>query len=131
MNAVFTGKAFGFATPWATLSMVLVTDPSLRRLWKDWMKARLRRHRVADAAPELQIVLAADGAWLSFVTTGQARINADLRAVHDRLIERTYRRAYPGPDPPCTGLGGCGLDRDDFVPGFAAAAGGGVSTDTR
>ncbi|WP_456705271.1 hypothetical protein [Bradyrhizobium sp. USDA 4449] len=91
---VFTGKAFGFATSWATLSMVLVTDPSLRRLWKDWMKARLRRHRATDAAPELQIVrLAADGAWLSFVTTGQARINADLRAVHDRLIERTYWRA--------------------------------------
>src|SRR6478735_6639526 len=40
VNAVFTGKAFGFATPWAALSMVVVTDPSLRRLWNDWMKAR-------------------------------------------------------------------------------------------
>jgi hypothetical protein len=36
--------------------------------------------------------LAADGAWLSFVTTGQTRMNADLRAVHDRLIAQTYRR---------------------------------------
>ncbi|SFI53867.1 hypothetical protein [Bradyrhizobium sp. Gha] len=70
MNAVFTGKTFGFAPPGA------------------------RRHRATDAAPELQIVrLAADGAWLSFVTTGHTRINADLRAVHDGLIEQTYRRA--------------------------------------
>ena len=57
------------------------------------MKARLKRHRATDTAPELQIVrLAADGAWLSFVTTGQTRMNADLRAVHDRLIAQTYRR---------------------------------------
>jgi AcrR family transcriptional regulator len=93
VNAVFTGKAFGFATPWAALSMVVVTDPSLRRLWNDWMKARLKRHRATDGAPELQIVrLAADGAWLSYVTTGQTRMSADLRAVHDRLVAQTYRR---------------------------------------
>jgi hypothetical protein len=36
--------------------------------------------------------LAADGAWLSFVTTGQTRMNADLRAVHNRLIAETHRR---------------------------------------
>ncbi len=93
VNAVFTGKAFGFATPWAALSMVVVTDPSLRRLWNDWMKARLKRHRTTDAAPELHVVrLAADGAWLSYITTGQTRMGADLRAVHDRLIAQTYRR---------------------------------------
>jgi AcrR family transcriptional regulator len=54
VNAVFTGKAFGFATPWAALSMVVVTDPSLRRLWNDWMKARLKRHRATDGAPDLR-----------------------------------------------------------------------------
>ena len=93
VNAVFTGKAFGFTTPWAALSMVVVTDPSLRRLWNDWMKARLKRHRATDATPELHVVrLAADGAWLSYVTTGQTRMNAELRAVHGRLIAQTYRR---------------------------------------
>lgn len=94
VNAVFTGQAFGFATPWAALSMVVVTDPSLRRLWNDWIKARLKRHRATDSAPDLHVVrLAADGAWLSYVTTGQTRMSADLRAVHDRLIAQTYRRA--------------------------------------
>ena len=57
------------------------------------MKARLKRHRTTDAAPELHVVrLAADGAWLSYITTGQTRMGADLRAVHDRLIAQTYRR---------------------------------------
>jgi len=94
VNAVFTGKAFGFATPWATLSMVVVTDPPLRRLWNDWIKARLKRHRATDGTPALQIVrLAADGAWLSYVTTGQTRMNAELRAVHGRLIAQTHRRS--------------------------------------
>lgn len=93
VNAVFTGKAFGFATPWAALSMVVVTDPPLRRLWNDWIKARLKRHRATDAAPDLHVVrLAADGAWLSHVTTGQTRMSADLRAVHARLLAQTYRR---------------------------------------
>jgi AcrR family transcriptional regulator len=93
VNAVFTGKAFGFATPWATLSMVVVTDPPLRRLWNDWMKARLKRHRATDGTSALQIVrLAADGAWLSYVTTGQTRMSAELRAVHAQLLAQTYRR---------------------------------------
>ncbi|WP_375314762.1 TetR family transcriptional regulator [Bradyrhizobium sp. A5] len=93
VNAVFTGKAFGFATPWAALSMVVVTDPSLRRLWNDWLKARLKRHRATDGTPDLQIVrLTADGAWLSYVTTGQTRMSADFRAVRDRLIAQTRRR---------------------------------------
>ncbi|MCK1654237.1 TetR family transcriptional regulator [Bradyrhizobium sp. 149] len=94
VNAVFTGKAFGFATPWAALSMVVVTDPSLRRLWNEWIKGRLKRHRATDGTPELHVVrLAADGAWLSYVTTGQTRMSADLRAVHAGLIAQTYRRA--------------------------------------
>ena len=93
MNAVFTGKTLGFATPWAALSMVVVTDPPLRRLWNDWIKARLKRHRATDGTPELQRVrLAADGAWLSYVTTGQTRMSAELRAVHALLIAQTYRR---------------------------------------
>ncbi|MFT4117117.1 TetR family transcriptional regulator [Bradyrhizobium sp.] len=93
VNAVFTGRAFGFATPWAALSMVVVTDPPLRRLWNGWMKARLKRHHATDGTPDLHVVrLAADGAWLSYVTTGQTRMNADLRAVHDRLIAQTRRR---------------------------------------
>ncbi|WGD48874.1 TetR family transcriptional regulator [Bradyrhizobium sp. CB1650] len=93
VNAVFTGKAFGFDTPWAALSMVVVTDPPLRRLWHDWMKARLKRHRTTDGAPGLHVVrLAADGAWLSYITTGQTRMSADLRTVHDRLLAQTYRR---------------------------------------
>jgi hypothetical protein len=93
-STVFTGKAFGFATPWAALSMVVVTDPSLRRLWNDWIKARLKRHRATDGTPELHVVrLAADGAWLSYVTTGQMRMSADLRAVHAGLLAQTYRRA--------------------------------------
>ncbi|MDH2404405.1 TetR family transcriptional regulator [Bradyrhizobium sp. SSUT18] len=94
VNAVFTGKAFGFATPWAALSMVVVTDPPLRRLWNDWIKARLKRHHATDGTPELHVVrLAADGAWLSYVTTGQTRMSADLRAVHAGLLAQTYRRA--------------------------------------
>lgn len=93
VNAVFTGGAFGFDTPWAALSMVVVTDPSLRRLWNEWLKARLKRHGSTDGSPGLHVVrLAADGAWLSYVTTGQTRMSADLRDVHDRLLAETYRR---------------------------------------
>jgi hypothetical protein len=43
-------------------------------------------------APPIFVRLAADGAWLSYVTTGQTRLSADLRDVHDRLIAQTYRR---------------------------------------
>jgi len=94
VNAVFTGRTFGFTTPWAALSMVVVTDPPLRRLWNGWMKARLKRHRATDGAPALQIVrLAADGAWLSYVTTGQTRVSAELRAVRGDLIAQTHRRS--------------------------------------
>jgi AcrR family transcriptional regulator len=94
VKAVFTGRAFGFDTPWAALSMVVVTDPPLRRLWNGWMKARLKRHRATDGAPALQILrLAADGAWLSYVTTGQTRISAELRAVRNDLIAQTHRRS--------------------------------------
>jgi AcrR family transcriptional regulator len=94
VKSVFVGKAFGFDTPWAALSMVVVTDPPLRRLWNNWLKARLKRHRRTDGTPGMHIVrLAADGAWLTYITTGQKRMSADLRAVHDRLIAQTYQRS--------------------------------------
>jgi hypothetical protein len=34
-----------------------------------------------------------DAAWLSYGTTGQTRVSADLRAVHAGLLAQTYRRA--------------------------------------
>ncbi|MEH2484949.1 AcrR family transcriptional regulator [Bradyrhizobium sp. AZCC 2230] len=87
VNAVFTGKAFGFATPWAALSMVVVTDPSLRRLWNDWMKARLKRHRASDAAPR-----ASDRA------SGRRRRLAVLRHDGTDPHERRFARRARPPD---------------------------------
>ena len=41
VEAVFTGKAFGLETPWAAISMAMVTEPSLRDLWSVWVTERL------------------------------------------------------------------------------------------
>ena len=55
----------------------------------------LLRSRGVERKNLLKVVelSAADGAWLSYVTTGQTRMSADLRAVHAGLLAQTYRRA--------------------------------------
>lgn len=68
---------------WAALSISMVADPGLRRVWTDWLSARLQRHHATDSDPALELArLAADGAWLSQEFSTQGKIS-DLR---DRLL---------------------------------------------
>ncbi|OCP00662.1 MULTISPECIES: TetR/AcrR family transcriptional regulator [unclassified Ensifer] len=90
VKSVFVGKAFGFETPWSTLFMAVISDHDLRHRWIDWFNERLRRHDVTDGHPSLQIVrLAADGAWLSYVTADSKSGSAELQALKDQLVAMT------------------------------------------
>lgn len=90
VNSVFVGREFGFGTPWAALCMATVAEPSLRRLWTDWLAARLARHSGSDGAPVMEVArLAADGAWLSLMMTGDAGPAPDFSALHRHLLAMT------------------------------------------
>lgn len=66
---------------WAAFSMAMLTDSSLRPLWRDWFCARLERHHATDSGPELQIArLAADGVWVADLAGVEVPERARLKA---------------------------------------------------
>lgn len=66
LETVFDVGWEGTFSPWATLSISMLTDARLRALWTSWFEGRLKRHRKTDDDMQLHIVrLAADGIWLS------------------------------------------------------------------
>ncbi|MBN9027262.1 TetR/AcrR family transcriptional regulator [Kaistia sp. MMO-174] len=77
-------------SPWGALSISMMTDPALRRLWSDWYRARLARHADTDSAPMLEIVrYAADGIWLSDLCDMDPALRMDRAVLRDRLIRMT------------------------------------------
>lgn len=69
---------------WAAFSMSMLTDSSLRPLWRDWLSGRLERHRETDSSPSLQTArLAADGVWVADLAGVEV---ADRAAFKARLI---------------------------------------------
>lgn len=78
----------GSANPVASLSVLMLTDATLREAWAQWFNARLRYHHATDGSLELVIVrLAADGIWLADI----ARLELpDRTGLEQHLIARTY-----------------------------------------
>ncbi|TFF22102.1 TetR/AcrR family transcriptional regulator [Jiella endophytica] len=91
VDSVFVGREFGFDTPWAALSVAMVAEPHLRRLWAGWLDERQHRHQDTDDDPMLEVVrLAVDGAWLS-VTIREGEAASDIAELRQRLIGLTRR----------------------------------------
>lgn len=83
-------------SPWGALSISMMTDPMLRRLWSDWYRARLVRHADTDAGPALEIVrYAADGIWLSDLCDLDPALRMERCALRDRLIDMTRSERNP------------------------------------
>ncbi|WP_322994080.1 TetR/AcrR family transcriptional regulator [Castellaniella sp.] len=90
VNSIFTGPSWGLQTLWSALFMSAMTEPALRQIWSNWIAARMLRHRETDNSLHLYIIrLAADGAWLAFITSGEAQASSELLDVQARLLEQT------------------------------------------
>jgi AcrR family transcriptional regulator len=82
-------------SPWGALSISMMTDPALRRLWSDWYRARLVRHAETDSAPDLEIVrYAADGIWLADLFALDPALRMDRRKLRTRLINLTTPESH-------------------------------------
>lgn len=82
--------------PFATLSLALLTDPTLAAAWADWLRGRLERHRDTDAGADLEAVrLAADGFWLAELTGIAPHVRAPAPALRDHLLALVAK----GPTP--------------------------------
>jgi AcrR family transcriptional regulator len=83
-------------SPWGALSISMMTDPALRRLWSHWYRARLLRHADTDSDPALEIVrYAADGIWLSDLCELDPALRMERDALRDRLIDMTTPERNP------------------------------------
>lgn len=91
LETVFEAGWQGNFSPWATLSVSMLTDPNLRALWTSWFENRTERHRKTDGDMNLHIVrLAADGIWLADLSGIAAPEKAELRK---RLRDATRAKA--------------------------------------
>lgn len=90
VKSVFIGRAFGFETPWSTLFMAVISDSALRSRWVEWFAGRLERHKATDDDQTLNVVrLAADGAWLSYVTADSRVAQLEVEALKEHLLALT------------------------------------------
>ena len=93
LDSVFDIEPETNGAVWAALSISLLTDPHLRGLWSDWVKARQERHRATDGTLALAAIrLAADGIWLADLTGVAVEGRAGLR---DVLIRQTRANELP------------------------------------
>jgi len=77
---------------WIALSLSMITDASVTRLWSEWLAGRLERHRATDGSPMLEIVrLAVDGAWLALMMKVNGASVTDIPALRARLIALTQQ----------------------------------------
>ncbi|MBI1686923.1 TetR/AcrR family transcriptional regulator [Caulobacter hibisci] len=87
---VSTFECCDMALSGQALSISMVTDPALRRRWRDWIDARLVRHAETDADPGLHVVrLAADGYWFARVLHDGDPGTEAPEALQARLIAMT------------------------------------------
>lgn len=87
LDSVFDIEPEANGAVWAAIAISLLTDPHLRALWSDWVKARLERHRATDGTLALAAVrLAADGIWLADLTGVTVEERTDMR---DYLLGQT------------------------------------------
>jgi AcrR family transcriptional regulator len=92
VKSVFVGNAFGFETPWSKLFMAVISDTALRGRWVSWFDKRLSQHRATDGDQVLNVVrLAADGAWLSYVTDESRSGHHELEKLKEYLLALTEK----------------------------------------
>jgi AcrR family transcriptional regulator len=92
VQAVFADYERGDGSPWAPLSVSMISDPSLRRLWSGWLQGRLEQHRGTDAGVTLELVRrAADGIWLACLMKPEGIVSVDLPALRSPLLAMTKK----------------------------------------
>ncbi|WP_235911776.1 TetR/AcrR family transcriptional regulator [Mesorhizobium xinjiangense] len=90
IRAVFADRIQPEGSLWAPLSVAMIADPALRRLWADWLQARLTRHADTDAAPRLEMArLAADGLWLSDLMEVDGKVPPAKQGLLEMLVDAT------------------------------------------
>lgn len=96
VGAIFNDGGGGFGEPWVALSVAMIAEPKLRPLWANWLQGRLLRHAATDSAALLEVVrLAADGAWLSRVSSYDDALAHELEELRTELIVLTRGKTTP------------------------------------
>lgn len=92
VEAVFANHRLeGDDDPWRAVALSTVTEPTLQAMWADWLAQRLGRHASTDSDPMLEIVrLAADGAWLAFMSQTSGQVVKDAEGLRVRLVGMTW-----------------------------------------
>lgn len=94
VNAVFSDRGRDSGKQWAAISVSMVGEPSLRRMWNSWIKGRLARHKETDNGVVLELVrLAADGIWFADLLADDGRAGGDRAALRARMIAQTKKDA--------------------------------------
>ena len=92
VNAVFADRGRDSGRQWAALSVSMVGEPSLRRMWTSWFEGRLSRHKETDDRVVLELVrLAADGIWFADLLADDGRAGGDRAALKARMIAQTTK----------------------------------------
>ncbi|PZU87934.1 MAG: TetR family transcriptional regulator [Shinella sp.] len=87
VRAIFADRKLGNSSPWAALSVSMISEPALRQLWSRWMGRKLAEHRTTDDAPMLEIArLAADGVWLADLLQEDRETVRDLSHIERQLL---------------------------------------------
>ncbi|OAE39513.1 TetR family transcriptional regulator [Agrobacterium tumefaciens] len=94
VNAVFSDRGRDSGRQWAAISVSMVGEPSLRRMWNSWIEGRLARHKETDDGVVLELVrLAADGIWFADLLADDGRAGGDRAALKARMIAQTKKDA--------------------------------------
>lgn len=94
VNAVFSDRGRDSGKQWAAISVSMVGEPSLRRMWNSWIEGRLARHKETDSGVVLELVrLAADGIWFADLLTDDGGAGGDRAALRARMIAQTKKDA--------------------------------------
>lgn len=94
VNAVFSDRGRDSGKQWAAISVSMVGEPSLRRMWNSWIEGRLARHKETDNGVVLELVrLAADGIWFADLLADDGRAGGDRAALRARMIAQTKKDA--------------------------------------
>ncbi|MCO5089900.1 TetR/AcrR family transcriptional regulator [Bosea sp. (in: a-proteobacteria)] len=95
LEAVFDMDPSAKGSPWAALSISMLTDPKLRVSWTQWFQERLERHEATDSDVQLTAIrLAADGLWLADLTGVALGERIELR---NHLLQHTYEQGVERP----------------------------------
>ncbi len=87
VRAIFADRKLGKSSPWAALSVSMISEPALRQLWSQWLERKLGEHRTTDDAPMLEIArLAADGVWLADLLQEDRETVRDLSHIERQLL---------------------------------------------